>query len=222
MILCFFGRLIYTERIDHLAFGILNSSLVGHSFAQRLFAFANTRLFDSLAGIILAAYFLIPGLAFSRGRRRYATIGFISLALLFQPWRLLIGALSGANPSPGRVFAADMFRLDTINSAAKIASDHSFPGDHTAVLIAWAFYIVLVGDSKVRFSAIGYAAILSLPRLVGGGHWLSDILFGSPLVAFPPLLLLLYGNLPDRILVVAIKFLPKVLLPSAKLPSSVP
>ena len=125
-------------------------------------------------------------------------LGFVPAALLFQPWRLLVGELSGEKPSPGRVFWNDMVRLDELSAGAKVASDHSFPSDHTAVLIVWATYIFLAGDRKGRWLVWPVAVLLSLPRLFGGGHWVSDVLFGSPLVAIPPLLILLHFALPDR------------------------
>lgn len=194
------GWFLYPDSIDHAFFKWLNSSLVGRPASQRLFAFSNTRAFDLLAGLVLAAYFLVPGPAFASDRRRDAILGFVPVALLFQPWRELVGHLSGEKPSPGRVFWNDMVRLDELNPAAKVASDHSFPSDHTAVLLVWAAYIVGAGDKSLRWTAAPMAVVLSFPRLIGGGHWLSDAVFGSPLVAFPPLIVLFYFDLPDRFL----------------------
>lgn len=198
LLLCFAGWKFYPESLDHSLFKQLNGWLVGKPAAQKFMAFANTRKFDSLAGLVLAAFLLVPGLAFASGRRRYAMLGFVPAALLFQPWRLLVGELSGEKPSPGRVFWNDMVRLDELSAGAKVASDHSFPSDHTAVLIVWATYIFLAGDRKGRWLVWPVAVLLSLPRLFGGGHWVSDVLFGSPLVAIPPLLILLHFALPDR------------------------
>ena len=213
LLLCLTGWFFYPESADHSAFKALNGALASSPNAQNFFAFANTRIFDSLAGLVLAAYFLLPGLAFSSGRRRFAMLGFVPAALLFQPWRVLVGELSGEKPSPGRVFWNDMVRLDEINEAAKVASDHSFPSDHTAVLLVWATYIVVAGDRPLKWSAWLVAACLSLPRLVGGGHWVSDVIFGSPLVALPPLIVLLYPDLPDRFLKFAVKHIPERFLP---------
>ena len=217
---CLVGWHLYPESFDHSAFKQLNGWLEGNPGMQSAMAFANTRKFDSLAGLLLAAFFLVPGLAVAAGSRRYVMLGFVPAALLFQPWRMLVGELSGEKPSPGRVFWNAMVRLDELNPGAKVASDHSFPSDHTAVLIVWATYIVLAGSCRGKWLALPVAAILSLPRLFGGGHWLSDVLFGSPLVALPPLIILFYFDLPDRFLQFALARLPQRLLP--KRPASNP
>ena len=210
---CLVGWHFFPESLDRGVFQALNATLAERPGLQTLAAFSNTRIFDSLAGLVLAAYFLLPGLAFPSGYRRYAILGFVPAALVFQPWRMFVGWLSGEKPSPGRVFWNDMIRLDEINAAAKVASDHSFPSDHTAVLLVWATYIVVAGRCPLRWSAWLVAFLLSLPRLIGGGHWVSDVLIGSPLVAIPPLIVLFYFDLPDRFLRYLKKRVPKRWLP---------
>jgi Kdo2-lipid A phosphotransferase len=216
LVLSLVGWFFYPDSLDHGFFKRMNGSLDAHARAQSLAAFANTRVFDSIAGLVLAAFFLLPSLAFRSGRRRYGMLGFVPAALLFQPWRMFVGWLSGEKPSPGRVFWNDMVRLDEVNAAAKVASDHSFPSDHTAVLLVWATYLTVVGRSGLRWSVWLVVGLLSLPRLLGGGHWLSDVLFGSPLVAIPPLFILFYFDLPDKFLQAVVPRLPKRVLPTER------
>ncbi len=59
----------------------------------------------------------------------------------------------------------------------KVFSHSSFPAGHVLVLIYWARFIALYAKRWVRTLAIITAIILTLPRMISGAHWASDIIF---------------------------------------------
>ena len=90
LLLCFAGWKFYPESLDHSLFRHLNGWLVGKPAAQKLMAFANTRKFDSLAGLVLAAFFLafLPIRARGRGLLWSAPLSVLAVFALawHDPW----------------------------------------------------------------------------------------------------------------------------------------
>jgi len=69
--------------------------------------------------------------------------------------------------------------LDRIVWKVKTVSSNSFPGDHATVLLFIGSYIIYRLRSWYGWAAGFGMVVFVLPRLAGGGHWLSDILAGS-------------------------------------------
>jgi membrane-associated phospholipid phosphatase len=65
----------------------------------------------------------------------------------------------------------------------KDAALDGFPSDHTAFLFVWAGFCCFYGSRRYGIGAIAYACAMSLPRLVVGAHWFTDLGIGSSAVA---------------------------------------
>jgi membrane-associated phospholipid phosphatase len=84
---------------------------------------------------------------------------------------------------------------DRVTWKVKIGSNNSFPGDHATVLMFIGSYIIYRLRSWYGVAAAFGMVLFALPRLAGGGHWLSDLMVGSlsfylfffPLFIFRPL-----------------------------------
>ena len=65
----------------------------------------------------------------------------------------------------------------------KVSSHQSFPGDHgvASVLLVTGFTLLLGWRWAIPSAVV--AVLNILPRLVGGGHWLSDVLVGGVCIA---------------------------------------
>jgi membrane-associated phospholipid phosphatase len=61
----------------------------------------------------------------------------------------------------------------------KDSSKHSFPGDHALVLFMVSICIWFFAGRERGMLAIGISSLEVFPRLVGGAHWLTDILVGA-------------------------------------------
>lgn len=163
--------------------------MVGDSPGQaRLWAYLNTRQFDLLAGVIMGLFFVLPVLGYPDWRRSVRAIfEFAAVFFSFSVFRVVAETLSAPRLSPSRALYPNFHNLlDLVPQwQAKVYSEHSFPSDHAAVVFVWALFIVHSSSSRGRWLAFLYALFISTPRLVGGAHWFTDVLFGSvPLALF--------------------------------------
>ena len=78
----------------------------------------------------------------------------------------------------------DAYRLTQLVPfiASKDSSTFSFPGDHATVMGMTACFIWYFCGRKYGIPAAIIAAICSIPRTVGGAHWLSDVLVSAPAI----------------------------------------
>ncbi|MCX8000300.1 MAG: phosphatase PAP2 family protein [Leptospiraceae bacterium] len=70
---------------------------------------------------------------------------------------------------------------EDVNTTLKIKdrSKSSFPGDHANFLLLFCFFYGSVVGGPLNKYLYMYASLRSLPRLIVGAHWFSDILVGS-------------------------------------------
>lgn len=76
--------------------------------------------------------------------------------------------------------------LDSVHRVSEItgiftkdASKSSFPGDHGLMLIIFAAFVWRYAGLRYFAAAVLLIIIFSLPRIMAGAHWFSDIMAGS-------------------------------------------
>ena len=70
------------------------------------------------------------------------------------------------------------------NENLKWNSSHSFPSGHSLALFYFFFFVQSCKDKLVTRLALFIAFFFSVPRLFGGAHWISDILYSILLAYF--------------------------------------
>ncbi len=181
-------------QLDTWFFWNMNGSMIDRPYWQYIMALANHRMADLLPASLVALLYLdfcYKGAKTGQVAVRI-TYGFTILMLLFATiivfkfgiFELLLRhfALTDLLPRKSATYVFDnTIRLDEIFPSinSKVTSKDSFPGDHATVLL---FFTVFIRFYAGRIYA-GVTFVLSLvfimPRLIGGAHWLSDILVGS-------------------------------------------
>ncbi|WP_286241005.1 phosphatase PAP2 family protein [Neptuniibacter halophilus] len=213
----------FWRSIDHNLFFILNGTLAEADNWTRFWAWANVRIFDLVPLLIMLVSLTFPGFGIKRDRLQQALIGFILLLVLMFPIRESVYeyaraiGLSGASPS---LMLEPAFRFSQIvpDIPAKDSAGHSFPGDHAAVVLTWAGFMILNARSWLSVSALLLAMLFMLPRIVGGAHWASDNLVGG---AFSAMITLSWAfNTP--IMHKATLLAHKALLPLIRLIARIP
>lgn len=63
------------------------------------------------------------------------------------------------------------------NSALKVESFNTFPGGHAFAFFMWAFMYHRMVSKRVSHTFIFIATIMSLPRVLVGLHWITDVLY---------------------------------------------
>lgn len=169
--------------IDSALFHYFNAHLATSPFYLKLVAVTNNRAFDSVSllamGLLLFYFFLKQDAA---GRRWTIIMGLVMLitaVLLNQAGHLL----PVVRPSPTLSFS-DINRVTELSGIpTKDASKDSFPGDHGLMLMIFAAFMLRYFTRWAFAIATVYVIIFSLPRIMVGAHWFTDIYVGSLSIA---------------------------------------
>ena len=168
--------------IDSSIFLFFNNLMIqSHAFALFL-AITNYRAFDGLSLLFMGAmylhYFRRSG---PEGRRRMLSIGIvmlISAVVLNQLGHQL--PVSHASPTIFFENAPRVARVsEFVDIPTKDASADSFPGDHGIMLMIFAVYMWRYFGRHAFMSSLLILVVFSLPRIMIGAHWFTDIAVGS-------------------------------------------
>ncbi|MBK6727080.1 MAG: phosphatase PAP2 family protein [Xanthomonadales bacterium] len=173
---------------DAAAFRALNGSLAQPGAWQAFWAITNSRLFDAVpAALLLGLYAHWMAADGRRHWRARAGLG-CALAVFTVLWvqKVIKPLLDDGRLSPTLVLP-DAIRLESEPAVAwvpmlKDHAENSFPGDHAGVFLLVALVIGHVCGWRRGAVALLALPLLALPRLYGGGHWLSDQVVGGGFV----------------------------------------
>jgi len=175
----------FWQSIDEAVFFNLNGSLGTEKNSWNLiWAIANYRAFDLLAAVFMLVILLMygrDGTDKDELIRRVGTIfGCIAYVVISsQLLKLFIRDLDRNSATiiheKISVLLGDLYpAIDP-----KVKSKTSFPGDHAIILIGYTVAMFRYGKAKYGVPALVVTLVFALPRLVGGAHWLTDIVVGA-------------------------------------------
>lgn len=182
------------DRLDVWFFRLLNDTLFGPEWWRATVAVANNRKFDLVSFVITVIFFALFVCSEQRRYlvRRCAAAVMVTLFILGVRKFVDIDLFQIERHSPTRVLHGAVRlsqEIDWINT--KDASKKSFPADHTLFLMMLNAFFWYYGGRQWGLRYLWIMALFSLPRLIGGAHWLTDALVGSAfilLIAMPLLL----------------------------------
>jgi len=165
--------------IDKSIFFFFNQHLATDHWFLHLVAVTNNRAFDSISLLAMGALYLCFFLKQdSLGRRRLVIIGFVML-LTAVVLNQLGHLLPVSHKSPSLSFP-DVNRVSKLTGiSTKDASSDSFPGDHGMMLIIFSCFMLRYLSKGAFAVAVLITIIFSLPRVMIGAHWFTDIAVGS-------------------------------------------
>jgi membrane-associated phospholipid phosphatase len=174
------------DQVDEFIFYTLNGSLEwGGSYWQLYWAFANHRTFDATIGVIylscFAAYCFWRTDRETAGRRcaELCTL-MLTLLLVMATVHVFFEMVHYRRLSPTRVLDSPIRLRDLFPDwDVKDRSSNSYPADHGLVALYLCLYFILRAPRgyAIAFCTIAFIAIM--PRLVGGAHWVTDVITGS-------------------------------------------
>jgi len=191
------------KKMDYSVFLALNGTMRDNPVMQTVWGVTNHRAFDLVAASWMVLLFVIHVVRNPRNEDRMELVQFgvymtvtLLLVIAISELTLHFQRLSPTQTDGLRERAILLTDLkDRVTWKVKIGSNNSFPGDHATVLMFIGSYIIYRLRSWYGVAAAFGMVLFALPRLAGGGHWLSDLMVGSlsfylfffPLFIFRPL-----------------------------------
>ena len=165
--------------VDSSIFFYFNQLLATSPAFLKGVAVTNNRLFDGCSLLAMGLlYFSFYRTQSADGRRRLLVTGVVMLltaVVLNQLGHLL--PVSHVSPS---LYFPHVNRVSELTGIpTKDASRDSFPGDHGMMLIIFACFMGRYFTKTAFALALAIVVIFSLPRVMIGAHWFSDIAVGS-------------------------------------------
>ncbi|AKH19939.1 phosphatase PAP2 family protein [Sedimenticola thiotaurini] len=181
------------DALDNQLFFLLNGLLADGDWQVGFWAALNTKTADVVVGLGMILFFFLFIFSGPRTLRieRLSMFGVMSFIILLSQSELLslykeLLAMQRFSPS---LVLEPAYRLSELvpHIKAKDFSYGSFPGDHGIVTLIWVGSVWFFARWRWGLTAALIGALILLPRMVAGAHWLTDNLVGSSL----PVLLLL-------------------------------
>ncbi|PKH24357.1 hypothetical protein CIG19_07940 [Enterobacterales bacterium CwR94] len=165
--------------LDKGIFYWFNNHIVTNKFLLYVVAITNYRAFDAISLIAMGAlYYSYWRKESPQGRRRMLAIG-ITMLLTAVVLNQLGHRLPGSRPSPTLTFENVHRIAELTGIPAKDASADSFPGDHGMMLIIFACFMWRYFSRRAFAIGVVIVVAFSLPRIMIGAHWFTDIAVGS-------------------------------------------
>ncbi|MBM3198626.1 MAG: phosphatase PAP2 family protein [Chlamydiae bacterium] len=198
------------EPLDQGFFRIVNGWISTTPFWQHFWAMANHRLTDFIiedVGFLLLFTWILIKTPRALRIRKAAECIFVLLfgifIILFANELFFRQIVHIQRKSPTLVMDSFTKLSDSITwLKIKTESLKSFPGDHatTTLLSMVGFFYLTKGQRKIFFVAFLFGVFLSLPRLVVGAHWLTDVLIGSGSIVITLFSWAFYTPLANRVI----------------------
>jgi Kdo2-lipid A phosphotransferase len=169
------------DALDRAFFLPTNASLGQIDLWDALWAIGNFRAFDLVSAITMALIFAWSGCR----RGQPGAINLLGRALIGAALGLtaqaIIHKVFDLNRESPTLIYENSRRLSELAPwiKTKDASRSSFPGDHGMILLTLTFYGWPYLVRQARWMIAISVVVFSLPRLMSGAHWLSDITVGS-------------------------------------------
>ncbi|MDW5498995.1 phosphatase PAP2 family protein [Pseudomonas lundensis] len=169
----------YWLTLDTSIFFFFNRHLATDPGFLHLVAITNNRAFDVISliamGLLYLSFYLRQDAV---GRRRLLITGVVMLltgVVLNQLGHLL----PVKHPSPSLSFDSINRVSELTGIPTKDASSDSFPGDHGMMLMIFSCFMLRYFNRRAFAVALLITVVFSLPRVMIGAHWFTDIAVGS-------------------------------------------
>lgn len=188
-------RLLW-DYLDAVTYLSMHHFFLQTDFSQKFWAIMNSRIADNLSHaifiIILVRYIFSDKGQYIKKRTIQVIFVLIAVILSVVASKMVQHELSNhmsiKRDSPSIVLGHEVALSKVLPGLENVkdSSNRSFPGDHAMTLILLCgFIFCLTNKTSLRVAAIITAIIFLMPRLISGGHWITDLIMGSfPIAIF--------------------------------------
>ena len=179
---------VWWDTVDQAVFFALNGSVAAPSAWSQLWALMNVRIMDLVPLLFLLPFMLIPDLIINRHQRMQAGMQLLMILIVMLVVRTVLDQVTEILAWRGKSPSLTLQPAHLLSSMypglpLKDSSSHSFPGDHSGVLMIVASFLLLKSCNRWSVLAACVASLFIAPRLIAGAHWLSDVLVGGVFIA---------------------------------------
>lgn len=207
------GQSGFWFELDSAVFRFFNARIMAGTLLADIVTYANQRWFDAIAFIsmgLLYLYFFLK--TDNAGKRRMLALGLVMLVTGIIIKQL--GRYSPLQHSSPTLYFEDAYRLSKhIAIHVKDSARESFPGDHGMMLMVFTAFIARYFGLKAFFAALCITVVFSLPRIIIGAHWFTDIYIGSFSVVCIVYSWLLLTPAAERLTDFVERFIPRRVFP---------
>lgn len=187
---------LFWDYIDAMTYLWMHHFFLQNDFSQKFWAVMNSRIVDNISHalfiLILVRYVFSDNAQYVRKRAWQAAFIIIAviLSVLISKWvqHELSNYTSIKRDSPSIVLGYEVALSQVLPGLdnVKDASRRSFPGDHAMTLfLLCGFIFCFIKKPGFQIVAAILTIIFVMPRLISGGHWLTDLIMGSlPIAIF--------------------------------------
>lgn len=169
--------------LDKNIFYFFNQQLTQSKAFMYFVAVVNLRAFDVVAFVaMLAIYYSYYRKSNVEGKRWLFCIGvamLVSAVIIKQFDKLLPIDRMSASAYFDQLYHNVNWVSQLSGLPAKDKAGSSFPGDHGMMLLIFAVYMWKYLGKSAFVKALDVFVIFSLPRIMGGAHWFTDVYVGS-------------------------------------------
>lgn len=192
------------QELDIRAFRALNDTIGPDSRLTTFWAWTNSKAFDKATFFVMLAIciYLVTSTQKEDRLAVVAKIGAIIALIGIAIFVSKRGLDDFYHPSPGLALMTYNNINDFITGyQVKTSTDNSFPGDHamTGALFSGGIIMLFKDRPYVAVLSVLLTIFVSLPRIAGGGHWLTDVVIGSAAACLILLPWLKYSPLVESI-----------------------
>lgn len=182
--------------VDAASYLFLHGYFLQTDFSQKFWAVMNSRIADNFSHAIFILL-LVRCIFVENGEVKKKKLWKVMFVLLSVVLSVLLskGIQSELNKkysikrdSPSLVLGHDVALSQVLPGLENVkdTSRRSFPGDHAmTIILLCGFTFWLTKSFSFRIVAVIIGLFFILPRLISGGHWLTDLIMGSlPIAIF--------------------------------------
>ncbi len=172
--------------VDDRFFFAVNGSLASAGNWQVFWALANNRMVDIVSALTVVALYAHFVWRYESVRTdRSIARGLLLTGMVIAAKQIAEALAVLVGRTGPTIVHPDAIRLSKLlpGFPTKDTGHVVFPGDHATILLVCAGFLTFYLPR--RYAVVGWIAAVafSIPRLVGGGHWLTDDLVGAVAVA---------------------------------------
>ena len=197
--------------VDKNVFFTFNQMLGENEAFRYLVAFTNLRFFDVFGFLAMFMVFLFHFVKMDKTHRRWMICMGVTMLLTAVIAKQFNMTFDFDRPSPTLHFTAlgenVLYVSKLTDWPAKDWSKSCFPGDHGMCLIIFCVYMLRYFGVKSFLIGLVITVLFSMPRVMSGAHWVSDIAVGAVTVNLIVLSWMLLTPASDFIISMLMKLL---------------